>query len=352
MTDIEWDRVDQALNRDGHRMVWRPYGLPEVANLERSAFFDEPISGPWDMPEKVFVSVAVTGALISTRGNPAQPIHQADIIEQALACAGAGASAIHIHVRDDAGYISLSYDRFEEAASALRAKHPHLAIDGCLVAALPGEWEAMRRVLEDGILDGAPINTTAVHLGDALFAKPLPYVLKKTQLIIESGAKPIIACYTDGDVSNADRMLYRSGLLQHGQNWLILPALPGCSPMDSPRQMLEGLLRMVTLIKDVDPDAVIAVCSAGRASLYVATAALLLGLNIRVGMEDTVWRWPHRPDKLTSNMVALQSALTLCETLGIEVADHQEYRRIVGMRPATTTGEPVASSSSASADVR
>ena len=349
MTDIAWDRVEQALDRDEHRMVWRPYGLPEVANLEQSAFFDTPISSPWDMPEKVFVSVAITGALISTRGNPAQPVRQDDIIEQALACAGAGASAIHIHVRDDAGYNTLSYDRFAEAAAALRAEHPYVAIDGCLVAALPGEWDAMRRVLADGILDGAPINTTAVHLGDALFAKPLPYVLKKTQLIIESGAKPIIACYTDGDVSNADRMLYRSGLLQHGQNWLILPALPGCSPMDSPRQMMEGLLRMVTVIKDVDPEAIVAVCAAGRASLYVATAALLLGLNIRVGMEDTVWRWPHRPDKLASNMSALQSALTLCETLGLEVADHQEYRRIVGMRPAATMASPFSTSDSVSA---
>jgi 3-keto-5-aminohexanoate cleavage enzyme len=347
MTKIDWNRVDTAVERDGHRMVWRPYGLPEVADLEHSAFFDGAISSPWELPEKVYVSVAITGALISTRGNPAQPVRQTEIIEQARACAGAGASAIHLHVRDDAGYNTLSYDRFAEAAAAVRADHPDVAIDGCLVAALPGEWAQMQRILEGGILDGAPINTTAVHLGDALFAKPLPYVLKKTRLILDAGAKPIIACYTDGDVSNADRMLYRSGLLDHGQNWLILPALPGCSPMDSPRQMMEGLLRIVTAIKDVDPDAVIAVCAAGRASIYVATAALLLGLNIRVGMEDTVWRWPHRPDKLASNLAALRTALTLCETLGLDVADHREYRRMVGMRPATAPGAVAAPSSTA-----
>jgi 3-keto-5-aminohexanoate cleavage enzyme len=333
MTKVNWDRVERALERDDHRMVWRPYGLPEVGDMERSAFFDAPISPPWEMPEKIFVSVAITGALITSRNNPAQPVRQADIIEQALVCAGAGASAIHLHVRDDAGYNTLSYERFADAAGAVRAKFPSVAIDGCLVAALPGEWEEMRRVLADGILDGAPINTTATHLGDALFAKPLPYVLKKTQLILESGAKPIIACYTDADIGNADRMLFRSGLLQAGQNWLILPALPGCSPMQTPRQMMEGLLRIVTAIKDVDADAVIAVCSAGRASTFVATAALLLGLNIRVGMEDTVWRWPHREDKLPSNLAALQGALAICEALGLEVADHDDYRRIVGIKP-------------------
>ena len=48
-------------------------------------------------------------------------------------------------------------------------------------------------------------------------------------------------------------------------------------------------------------------------------------------------------------MAALQSALTLCETLGLEVADHQEYRRIVGMRPAATMASPVSPSDSLSA---
>ena len=29
---IDWDRVNKGLERERHRMIWRPYGLPEVVN--------------------------------------------------------------------------------------------------------------------------------------------------------------------------------------------------------------------------------------------------------------------------------------------------------------------------------
>jgi 3-keto-5-aminohexanoate cleavage enzyme len=101
--------------------------------------------------------------------------------------------------------------------------------------------------------------------------------------------------------------------------------------MDNPLQMINGLLRFSSLIRDVDPQARILVCGAGRASSYLVTAAAMLGLHIRVGMEDTVWRWPHRADKLESNLQALQQGKQISELLGRRIATFGEYREIVGM---------------------
>jgi hypothetical protein len=106
--------------------------------------------------------------------------------------------------------------------------------------------------LED-LLDAAPINTTATYVGDSLFVKLAPIMIEKVRIINEAGAKPEIAVYTDADVSNADRFLIRSGLIETPAVWLILPALPGCSPMENPRQMIEGLTRTAAAIKDVTP---------------------------------------------------------------------------------------------------
>ena len=54
--------------------------------------------------------------------------------------------------------------------------------------------------------------------------------------------------------------------------------------------------------RDIDPDGVIMVCAAGRASMYVATLAAVMGLHIRVGMEDSYWLWPHRDDRIESTL--------------------------------------------------
>lgn len=126
----------------------------------------------------------------------------------------AGASAVHIHVRDDEGFNTLSFDRFKQVIEPLKKKFPSLAVGGCLVPALDGEWEIMKQVLDSKRLDAAPVNATATYVGDSLFAKPAPVLMEKTRLIVECGAVPEIAVYTDGDVSNADRFLIRSGLIK------------------------------------------------------------------------------------------------------------------------------------------
>jgi len=137
--------------------------------------------------------------------------------------------------------------------------------------------------------------------------------------------------YNDADVSNADRYLIRSGLMGPGAMWLILPALPGCAPMESPRQMVEGVTRIVNLIRDVDPEAFIMVCAAGRASMHLATLAASMGLHIRIGMEDTYYLWPHRDDRITSNLQCFELAKQLSEVVGRPIMTPQEYRdRLVG----------------------
>jgi 3-keto-5-aminohexanoate cleavage enzyme len=328
---VDWKLVERGMERAQNKMVWKPYGAPEIVDPEHTIYHGGEIQPAWEIPQKMIVQSAITGAFFSRKGNPNQPITTAEILDSARKCAAAGASSIHLHVRDDRGYNVLSPEKFMEVVYPLREEFPGISIDGCYVCALEGEWEQMKRALDEGVLDAVPINTTAVFQGDALFAKPIPMMLEKTRLILEANAKPIVAVYTDADVMNAQRYLFRSGMLGPGQAWCVLPALPGCSPMENPTQMVNGLLRLVGLIDDVDPDAVILVCAAGRASSYLVTVAAALGLHIRVGMEDTVWRWPHRQDKLESNLQALEGGKQLAQVLGRDVATFAEYRQLVGL---------------------
>lgn len=330
MTTINWKRIEEGVKRDNSRMMWKPYGAPQILNLENSALHDAPISTPWEIPEKLAVSVAITGAFFRHDQNPNQPITPDEIRDSAFSVLEAGASTVHIHVRDDQGYNVLSLERFKAVIEPLKNKYPDLIVDGCLVPALEGEWEEMQRVLDSKLLDGAPINTTATYIGDSLFAKPAPLMMEKTRRIVESGAIPEIAVYTDGDVSNADRFLIRSGLIETPAVWLILPALPGCSPMDNPKQMIDGLTRMVSAIRDIDPEGMIMVCAAGRASMYVATLAALMGLHIRIGMEDTYWLWPHRDDRIQSNLQVYEMAKHISAITGREIATPAEYRKMIG----------------------
>jgi 3-keto-5-aminohexanoate cleavage enzyme len=140
-----------------------------------------------------------------------------------------------------------------------------------------------------------------------------------------------VAVYSDGDVDNADRYLIKTGLLEKPYYWIILPALPGGVPMHNPRQMVHSLMHVCELIYDIEPESIIIVCASGRASSYLATMAMLLGLHVRVGMEDTIWDYPHKDDLITSNAGNFKRYKAIAGLLGREVADGNEYRELIGL---------------------
>jgi 3-keto-5-aminohexanoate cleavage enzyme len=334
MDKVNWDQVNKWVGREGLITKWKAYGMPEALDPFTSRFVDVPPMPRWDVPEKIMISTAITGAFFSKRTNPYQPITTAEIRASAEACIQAGAPNIHIHVRDDNGFNVLDLGRFRDVIAPLKEKYPEVTFDGCLVAVNPEESEAMAPAMASGLFDALPVNTTAICCGDSMFFKAPHVVIEKTRLIQAAGLKPLIAVYDDGDIDNARRFLIESGVARPPFSWLILPALPGCSPMHSPSQMVDGLTRMVRLIRDIDSSSFIMVCAAGRASTYLATLAILMGLHVRVGMEDTVWKWPHREDPLTSNADHFSLVRGIASALGRELMTPAEYRLSQGMAAA------------------
>lgn len=327
---VNWRNVKKYVEREGATTYWRPYGAPAIMSAGKSMISGAEQMPRWKTPPKAAISVAINGAFFTKNENPNQPQTATEIINSAKECIDAGAQIIHIHVRDERGYNALDSELFTQVLGELRASNAGVALDACLVAVNEMEFDEMERVLERRLVSAVPINTTALILGDNLFVKPPHTIIEKTRMVLEAGMTPQLAVYTDGDIDNARRLLIDSGVVQGPLTWLLLAGLPGCSPMYSPESMISGLVRQVGLIRDVDPGANIIVCAGGRASLHVATLALLMGLHIRVGMEDTVWTWPHSDKMIERNVDVFNLAKTICESLGRELMTSQEFAELTG----------------------
>ena len=329
---VNWNRVQKWTERERINTYWRPYGFPAVMSAGASAFSDAEQMPRWDVPPKAIISAAINGAFFTKRENPHQAIRPEEIIASAEECIAAGAQLVHVHARDERGYNALSTGTFRDILGELRRRHPSILFDACLVAVNNEESDEMEAMLASGLVNAVPVNTTAIILGDNLFVKPPHAIIEKTRMVLDAGLTPQIAVYTDGDVDNARRLLIDSGLVRGPLTWLVLPGLPGCSPMYDPTSMVEGLMRQVRLIRHVDPQANIMVCAGGRASLYLANLALLLGLHVRVGMEDTVWKWPHRDELIESNAAVFAMVRDMALALGREVMPADECRIVFGER--------------------
>ena len=328
---VHWDHVNAWLARGGFKTDWKVYGMPEILDPTTSRFVDVDPMPKWKIPEKVMISTTITGAFFSKRANPHHPITVDEIRDSAEQCILAGAPNIHIHVRDDRGYNALDPQRFSDVILPLRERYPDVTFDGCLVAVNDKESALMESTMRLGLVDALPVNTTAICCGDNMFFKAPHVVIQKAQLAQEAGCKPLIAVDTDGDIDNARRFLVESGVVKTPCYWIILPALPGGSPMHNPEQMVDGLQRMVRAIRDFDPEGFLMVSAAGRASTYLATFAILLGLHVRVGMEDTVWHYPHRDDLLKHNVDHFNQIRDIARLLGRDLMTPSEYRLAINM---------------------
>jgi 3-keto-5-aminohexanoate cleavage enzyme len=88
------------------------------------------------------------------------------------------------------------------------------------------------------------------------------------------------------------------------------------------------------------------VCAGGRNWLPFTTLAMMLGFDmVRVGMEDSVYVYPHRNEKLATSAQAVRKVVTIANELGREIATPDEARQIMGIKLGSRAGATAATRS-------
>jgi 3-keto-5-aminohexanoate cleavage enzyme len=320
-----------------------------MAKIDMSKYKDVPIFGvrlfsefiidpteqaKWEVPDKVAITVAPMGSFFRRQHNPRQPYTPDEFIKEAIECVEAGACTVHVHARDEDGYPSGDRERIKKVVNALRDRFGgNVVIDG---EVLFGEnFEEMMEPAIEGWYEGAAVNCFAAFIGDTLSYLTPPAGKGTAEVLQAYGLKPLLAVYNPGDVDTTYRWLIKTGIVKPPLLWGIVHGLPGAAPMCDPLSMTETLINTVRRIKDIDKAEypLIMVTQAGRASVYQITLAMLLGLHVRVGMEDTIYKVPHRDDLVTSNKEEVERIVAIARMLGREPMTAAEYRQAVGMRP-------------------
>jgi 3-keto-5-aminohexanoate cleavage enzyme len=194
-------------------------------------------------------------------------------------------------------------------------------MDGCT---LLGTFEAEEELIKEDLIEISPVN--------AFWMEPKKLLQAEAQMMQENGVKPEMAIYSDGDLDRAKAWLVNTGIVKKPLVWLLLPSYwLGCTPIANEFAAIESLMWQVRHIRQVDPESVIMVCMAGRASSYLTAMAMLLGLHVRIGKEDTCYRWPHKDDLIKSNAEVVKDIISLANILGRKVATANEYRSLMGL---------------------
>lgn len=290
---------------------WRPLKL-----------HDEPKYPP---PQKLIILTAAPGATISKEQNPYLPITPQDILKNFVDAVKAGASIVHVHVRDEEGYPTFNTELLKRIILEIKDKCPDVIIDQSL--SHPHGEDTVEARLEPIFKLGLPIEIGTFSLGSFnaagrdIYINREEYVIAAVRYLQERKVRPCIAPYTVKQIHELKIWGIKSGLLKRPFFNMSFGLYGEPATRDLFRTHLKYLPEECDWIAE----------TAGRNWLPVMVEALLCGGHIRAGMEDTVYMYPHKDDRIKSCAEVVTKVRRIGEEIGREIATPNEAREILGL---------------------
>lgn len=269
--------------------------------------------------EKLIITCAITGAETTRAQCPSLPITPDEQAQAAYDCWKAGASVIHLHVRDEKGQPSQSVDRFRESIEKIRAK--------CPVIIQISTGGAVGDPIEERLAplslkpDMASLNMGSINFGEEVFVN-LPKDIKAfAARMKELGIVPELEVYEYGMVEYALKLLKKGEIQGPGHFQFVLGTPQGMSGEAG------NICRMADAIPAGNSWGVAGI---GRYQLPAAAQAIVMGGHVRVGFEDNIYWSKGVPAKSNADLVA--RVKQLADILQRPVATVEEARAQFGIK--------------------
>ncbi|MBI5516970.1 MAG: 3-keto-5-aminohexanoate cleavage protein [Deltaproteobacteria bacterium] len=278
--------------------------------------------------DKVIVTCAMSGVVTSRAQCPAIPYTVEDYAREALRAYEAGAAVLHIHARDDDGAPDYSAARYRCLGDAIRAACP--IILNFSTGTLDPEGRKAPHITdykpEIGALNMGSMNYAKFNpkkkswVFDFVFENSFEYIASLLTKMNAASVKPELECFDTGHVASVDPFL-ELGLLKAPLDFSFVMGVVGG---------VRATARHLAFMADnAPPGSTWKVVGISREQWTLCAAALALGGNIRVGLEDNFYLPDGAMARSNGDLVA--QGVRLARSSGREVASVAEARAMLGL---------------------
>jgi uncharacterized protein (DUF849 family) len=300
------------------------------------------------MRNKTVVTAAITGSIHTPGMTPYLPITPEEIADEAVRAFEAGAAVAHIHVRNpDTGQPISDEKLFRQVVTKVKAQCDMIL---CLTTGGGLGMTAEQRLLpittfepELGSFNAGSMNFALFHALEKYeefkfdweaeyLAFTEDFVLNNTfktmkefsRIFAKSDTKPEFEVYDAGMINNVAFLISRGYVKTPVYLQFVMGVLGGITPSS------KNLLYLVDCARELIGDFEFSVCVAGREQFALCTQSLLLGGNVRVGLEDNLYVEKGVMAKSSTEQVA--KIIRIARELGVEPATPDEARKILGLK--------------------
>jgi uncharacterized protein (DUF849 family) len=284
------------------------------------------------MNDKAIVTCALTGVLANRDQCPWVPYTPVEIAEEARRAYEAGAVMVHIHARDPAtGGPSYDPEVYAAIAYEIRARCPIILnfSTGSIGISTEAKIAPVRHVRPDiaalnmGSMNYAKYSAKRKEfVFDMVFENTFTEIIALLKEMNAADVKPELECFDAGHTNSIDPLLDMGILKKPIQFSFILGVLGGI-PATTDALSFQS--------KQIPAGSTWEVIGISHVQWRLIAAALSLGGNIRVGLEDNFYVAPGQMAK--SNGELVEKAVRMTRDVGREPATVDEARRMLSLPP-------------------
>lgn len=269
---------------------------------------------------KIIVAVAPVGREVEPP--PKNPLTPEEVAAEVIACTRAGASMVHLHVRDRKGEQTESLTDFS-ATLDLICKSSDIIIQGSTGGLTSLTLEQRCVALNDPRTEAASLNMGSINFGEDVYVNRLPDIRYWAHRMQETRVVPELEIFAAGMLSTY-MQLAEEKVLQPPYSINLCLGFRWALPAD-----VETLFFMKTLLPEKNvPWGVI---HDGMTDFALLATAIAMGASVvRVGFEDSTFFAPGKAAR--SNAELVERIVALIDQMGFEVASCDEARKILEVR--------------------
>ena len=293
------------------------------------------------LEDPVIITCSISGAIANRDQCPAIPYTPEEYAAEARRIVGEGGSMIHIHARTPDGTPSYEIEDFRAITEAILATVDDVIINYS-TGAIGVPLEKRIAYLRELRPDIAALNMSSMNYAKysarrkdfvfkAVFENSCDTIIELLTAMNESGIKPEHECFDTGHIANLDPLLDMGLLHEPLQISCVMGVNGGIRPN------ARNLAHMAENVPG-GPDGPNewGVIGISREQWLLVAAALTLGGNVRVGLEDNFYL--PNGDMAGSNGDLIAKARQLTEDVGRRPATVAEAREMLGVPKRAVAG--------------
>jgi 3-keto-5-aminohexanoate cleavage enzyme len=284
------------------------------------------------MADPVIITNSISGAVANRDQCPAIPYTPEEYAAEARRAVDEGAAMIHIHARAPDGVPSYEVEDFRAITEAILAEVDDVVINystGAIGVPLEKRIAYLRELRPDvGALNMGSMNYAKYSrrrkefVFSLVFENSFDTIRALLDAMNECGIRPEHECFDSGHLANLDPLLDMDALRPPLQVSCVMGVMGGIRPT------ARNLAHMAEQVPDVPHEW--GVIGVSRDQWTLVAAALSLGGNVRVGLEDNFYLPDGEMARSNGDLIA--RARRMAEDSGRRVATVAETRQRLGLR--------------------